>query len=537
MISKAWPAELMRALQQVEREMPEATAIAKAERLNQIQSIKVVTPGQLKNRLQALDGKKGDRSGVPGWRDMEIDPGPGLFDDAAAPPAETTPNRRLQPVEVQADMQDYEVIGGQFVFAFNGKVVRISRERMDAICADYSEYGGGLTQAELAREHGLPRPLVIRVLRAYGHYKASPPFTRETVAEAAEEGRADDLVERAVEVHERALIRKIEQAQVSRALARLRELESEDYRRRQEHEAVERAAARVQPLPPRSLVLSAGAAWHCHAPTTDEHAGKSADPRSDFGPGYSTDEAVRRLRAHADYLSAWIRSQPGRCTVLHRSFIGDIIETWKGSTASGTPLGGMDASDPDVFEAVLDALVYTITALRGAAERLVIRYVPGNHDGDMMHVLMGVLRRVCEVQGLHDVTVETHRRLYAHFRVGESLHILDHGKGYGPLTGYKARASAEVTAREVAGDDYDGARSIYTYVGHLHESQVSMLGHHHELIRLPALCENNDYETSLRLPGRGGARVFRLDARGRITDEHRVDAADLPAIAVGRSPA
>lgn len=533
MISSTWPAELVRALLQVEREMPEATNAEKADRLNDLQDIRRVTPGQVKNKIQALDGTKGDRPGVPGWRDKTVEgDGPTLLGKPVPPgePAETSPScgsARLDPVETQADMQDYELVGDTFVFAFEKKVITIDRARMDTICADYSEFGGGLKQAELARAHGLPLPIVRRVLTAYGQYKSSPPFTRETTAEAADAGELDALAERAVEVQEKALLKKIEHQQISNMRRRLLRLESEAYHREKLFEAAAEAAANVSVLPARNLVLNTGQPWHCHAPTTDEHAGLPSNPDENYGPGYGTPEAVGRIRFHADYTAAWVRSQPGSCETLRRSLLGDTMQAFNGTTKGGTPLR-TDMSDPEVFERLLDALLYGIVTLRGSARHQHIYYVPGNHEGDIAHLLALTIKRVVEAQGLDDVTVHIHRRLYEHFRIGESLHMLDHGTGYSSLSGNKAKTTAEVNAREVAGDDFDGAKRIYTYVGHLHESQIAMVGHHHELIRLPAMCENNDYETKLRLPGRGAARLFRLNELGHITDEHRLDFRSRP---------
>ena len=89
----------------------------------------------------------------------------------------------------------------------------------------------------------------------------------------------------------------------------------------------------------------------------------------------------------------------------------------------------------------------------------------------------------------------------------------------GALGGWKAKAQAEVVAREIGGEDYHGCDMIYTYCGHLHEEQRASHGGHLKLIRLESLGEADDFETSLRYASQPAAHLFRLDALGRISDE------------------
>lgn len=416
-------------------------------------------------------------------------------------------------VDTSIEQHRYFFDGQHYFFTVNSKIYRIPAERMEKICSDYSHHGGDLTQAELARKHGLPIPVMQAILGAYKHFKASLPFTREKVAAAAASGGLDALAEETVEVQEAALQRKIQEAEITRMRHRLRELESEEYHKEKVRAAAATAAEnlRLRPMQPKSL--SRGKAWQAHIISTDEHAGKGNDPTASYGRTYGTELMARRLMLHADYAAAWIRSEQGFCEVAHRSFLGDIFEAFKGTTVGGTHLK-TDLTDPQIWGIVLDAIIYSIDALRTCSRRVVVRLVGGNHDGALVVMLAQALERAYRMAKATDVEIRVVEKPYDHFLIGETLHVLDHGKGYGSLTGWKAKALAESNAREIAGQDFHRAKWIFTYVGHLHEDQVASYGGHHRLIRLPAFCESNEYETGLRLTGEAGFKLYRLDENG-----------------------
>lgn len=432
----------------------------------------------------------------------------------AEAPSEVAPAPYPRSVETETELHDYRLIGDKYLFVVDRRLFEIERDRMEKICADYSEQGGGMTQAEVARRHGLPLPILQRILRAYSHFKTSVPFTRERVAEAAAAGELDALADNAVEVAEHALQRKIAEAEITRMRLRLKELESQEYRRAKVREAAVAAAQGLAIPPALPKEHQVGIQWNALVVSTDEHAGKGSDSRTTYGPGYSTEKACRRLMLHADYTADWIRREGGVCDTIFRCFLGDILEAFKGTTLNGTHLK-TDLKDSIIWGHIMRAIIYSINALRPVCRRVVIRAVPGNHDGDLVPMLFEAVSIAYEMAGIADVEFVTHHLPYDSFLVGDTLHMLDHGRGYGNLTGFKAKTAAETNAREIGGELFAQAKWIYTYVGHLHEDQVASLGGHHKLIRLPAFCDSNDFETMLRLPGEAGFRLFRLDDAGR----------------------
>lgn len=438
--------------------------------------------------------------------------------------------KRKQGKQVDLGLQDYALVGNVYVFTINGRLWQIERERMERICADYSVYGGGMTQAQLAREHGLPIEVVKRILAAYKQYRASLPFTRETVKEAAERGELDTLAEQAVEAQEAALERKIAQKQVERMRARLEQLESQEYVKRKFLAELERIipqvhVAPVDILPPAfDREATAQEKWAAHIPTTDEHIGKYVWEKEAFGDNYDSDISCQRLVTHAQHAARWIASQPGRCAVAYRTFLGDFFHALTGQTEHGTRLD-QDTRSARVWAMGLEAAITSIQALARVAERVEVYGAMGNHDGFSFFQFMHALKLA--LQADPRITVHVSPRRYSAFRVGTTLHVLDHGYGVGTLTGWKAKAQAEVVAREIAGQEYEGVEQIYTYVGHLHEWSGASLGRHHELIRLPSLGESDEYETSLRFSTAPRAHVYRLDAQGRIETEYRIFAEAL----------
>lgn len=427
--------------------------------------------------------------------------------------------------KVDVGLHDYELVGDTFVFSINGKVWSIPRERMERICEDYSSYGGNLTQAELAREHGLPLEIVKRVLSAYKHYKASLPFTREKVKDYAERGELDALAEEAVEVQEHVLERKIQQKTVERAFARLRELEAEDYTRRQFYEQVGDLLTSIELPAVEKNFGPFGDNFVALVPTTDEHVGKYVwHKESITGQSLDTDLSCDYLKRHADMAAAWIHRRPGHCTRAVRMFGGDYFHALTGTTENGTHLS-QDTRGARVWTMGVEAAIYSIQQLRGVADEVAVYGAAGNHDGFHFFQFMHALKLA--FAGCPDVTVHADPRRFVAFREGTTLHVLDHGKGIGSLAAWKAQAQAEVVAREVGGELYHGAQNIYTWVGHLHEEQTATLGRHHHLIRLESLGESDDYETSLRYASDPVARVYALDGQGRLSDMHTIYAERL----------
>jgi hypothetical protein len=229
---------------------------------------------------------------------------------------------------------------------------------------------------------------------------------------------------------------------------------------------------------------------------------------------------------HADLAAEWIEGQPGDCGTAYRSFLGDMFHAITGETEHGTRLH-QDSRTQKVWKMATEAVIYGIERLAQSAHRVVVNAVPGNHEGkDESFKFFYSLDLY--FKNRPEIEIRVHPKRFAAFRVTDTLHVLDHGYGVGALGGWKARALAEGVAREA--DEYDGAEWIYTYYGHLHKKETTPAGAHHEMKRLPALCETDDYATDLRFPGRPCAILYRLDQRGRIESEHTLYADALALV-------
>lgn len=427
-------------------------------------------------------------------------------------------------VEIEEDLLDYAVVRdpetgdpARYHFVVDGQIYPIPADTWDSICADYSEMGGDLTQKQVAREYGISYPVLKRILRKAGQYKASLPMSRETIADASQ----DELVEKSLEAKEKRVVRKLQQEEVRELRRRVKQLEKEDYKRRKLAKAAARIAGEIEVPEPGLIDLAdgTGETFEAHVPTTDEHVGKLVRGKETFGDNYDTDIATDRIRAHGDRAVRRIAEWPGRCTVAHRSFLGDVLHAILGETEHGTSLD-QDTRSFRVWQHTVEAAVYGITSLLQVAETVKVRGVEGNHEGFLFYIFLDAIRRTFAD---HDrVDVELTPRKFDAFRVGDSLHVLDHGYGLNKLTTASGQVSMNTVARETGGEDFHGAKWIYTWLGDKHEYQTALVGRHHELIRLDSLGESDDYETSLRYASRPVGYVYRLKDDGRIADESRL---------------
>lgn len=410
--------------------------------------------------------------------------------------------------------QSYQYIDGKYLFVIAGKLIAVPYEQWDAICRDYSELGSNLTTAEVARKHGIPRNILTKILGLYGQFKASPPNCRERIGEHKEDFAP--LITEAIENDENRFIGELERSRDTAWRDDYLRLKREEVTRDRIIAAAEKFATGWKVPTPPKIKAKAGEEWEGHFPTTDEHAGKYNWSQETFGEDLDTKETCERLKRHAESAVEWIAGQPGRCRVAHRSLMGDLFHALTGMTEHGTKLD-QDTRSAKVLTMTLDALVYGVSLLAGAADHVHVRGSKGNHDGFQFVFALVALKAM--LAPLKNVTVHVNPGYYASFRVGTTLHILDHGYRMGALGGWKAKAQAEVVARETGREDYHGCEQIVTYCGHLHEEQRASHGGHLKLIRLPSLGESDDFETSLRYASQPAAHLFRLDRLGRISDE------------------
>lgn len=425
----------------------------------------------------------------------------------------------------ELDLLDYTFANGVYYFPVAGQIFPVPEDQWERVCEMYSEMGENRTAKEAARELGLPVSVLKRCLRQAGHYKASLPVSRESLLR----DDTSEIVERTLAAKEREVVAKFEREKRARWE---REYLSLKQRYLSDQRFIEDARQIMQEFEPPVIINTTSQdyqdPWSAHIPTADEHIGLLVWSDETFAANhYDSESAADRLMRHADLAAEWIAAQPGDCETIYRSFLGDLFHAITGETEHGTRLH-QDSRAQKVWKMAAQAVIYGVERLASCAQRVVVNAVPGNHEGkDESFKFFHSLDLY-----FHDrpnIEINVHPQRFTAFRVADSLHVLDHGYGVGSLAGWKAKALAEGVARE--SDGYSGAEWIYTYYGHLHTKESGEAGAHHEMKRLPALCETDDYATDLRRPGRPCSILFRLDPRGRIESEHTLyeDALSLAA--------
>lgn len=413
-------------------------------------------------------------------------------------------------------LRDYTLVDGTFIWSVDDRLVSIPYDRWEEMCHDYATMGADLSAAEVARKHGISVPVLKRLFTKYGQYKASPPVLRESIL--TNQGDLTPLIDTVVENQEAAFLEQLRVKQDDTWRIDYKRLVTErDLEDRLVKNAIEIMAGVVPPkFGSRPNRTRDAKPWRAHIPTTDEHLGKYVWGKESFGSNLTTDISCERLRRHADLAAQWVLDQGGHCEKIYRTLIGDLFHALTGETEHGTRLD-QDTRGARVWSMAFDTIEYGIGKLLQVADHVHLVGAKGNHDGfafwQFMHLLMIRYREE------ERVTVDAQPGPYGHFRVGESLHIVDHGYRVGSVGGWKAKAQAETTAREVGGEAFHGAKYIYTYIGHKHEWEVGVLGRHHTIIRLESLGEADDYETSLRYASEPVAHLFRLNHSGRITGD------------------
>lgn len=448
--------------------------------------------------------------------------------NAPPAPAPAQPAPVEYEIEARFAKNDYDFDGEKYYFPVNNQVVKIPKAAWERIVAAYSAEGGDQVQAAIAMELGMHKKVLEACLRAYGHFKARPPVTREALAEATRAGDLEPLYEKAIEVQEATFLQGLRHHKLGVLERENRDLKKALHARMAEQasfvdavaatlgpEAAPRDVLKVTPLPGNdySLVVT----------LFDPHFGLRVHGRQGFRKDFDTDLAadyVRRVfRAAAEYVAG----RPGRCRVARVVVGGDVFHAMEGRTRRGTPLE-RDRPDTEVFQAALGAFVDGIGALRAVAESVDYDGVPGNHDG--IHEWYLRMALSLYFRDAADVWVNTHERKRAFFHDGVALHVFDHGEEFTRFD-YTRLTKAELIAR-MTGEPFAQAEKVYFYVGHTHHREQKSWGPHLELIRANTLAHTNDHEEGLVFYGEPEVSFYALDAKGRIATEQRVYLTDAP---------
>lgn len=409
-----------------------------------------------------------------------------------------------QPFADEELEHDYFYSGTHFVFSVEGKTRAVPAPQWERILYDYVEAGKDMTRAEIAREHHLPRKVVEICLRKYGAYKASPPVSRERLSGAVTPEAEESLAEEIAEARQDRFLNRLERKNESKRETRLMELE------RFHHNVKEGMAALLEemdgwrspeadPVVDKTLagLNPEGAEFAAQAPIADLHAGKLVWGKESFGRDYDTRIAADRLQQHGEWLAATVAARAGRCSTLYLPDAGDLFHTLTGETEHGTILQ-FDSRPKKVWRETYGAKVAQIEFARRVADKVVVKGASGNHDHLFHYLFFDKLAE--RYRDAEDVVVDDDVRPTAYYVHGLTAHIFDHGQGIPKnLDSPSAKEKVRNMIQEVMGDDYWRCRYFYVYVGHLHEESVGgvvVAGSAIKIMRLPALCEADEYESS-----------------------------------------
>lgn len=426
----------------------------------------------------------------------------------------------------------YRFDGKDYSFSVNDELVSFPKELWEAAVRDYSGQGGNLTCYEVAAKYSIPVKVLEKCFSLYAHFKARPPVTREALAEAVVKGEMTPLMQQAIEAQEHKFGVKLEQQRVRQMEARLRELEQE---RLEQGELADAMRSLVQELVTsfggfaartvEKAPFPSGKVYDIHAPLFDLHAGLSQLKALGWSQrDYNSDTALRMVRQHGRSVANLIRQRHGTCRVAYLTHGGDTFHAPFGRTEHGRPLQ-RDTPDRLLMRELVQAFIVQIDAVRPHVEKVVVKGVEGNHGHLLDALILDFLALYYKDAADVEVSEDLNQRTY--FRVGETLHVLDHGTKFGNVTSTASMAFAERISRVVAGEDFHGATRIYFYVGHLHHRENATNSQeksqaHLNILRVPTICSANDYETFLGFYNESMTDVYFLDARGRIFATERL---------------
>jgi hypothetical protein len=354
-------------------------------------------------------------------------------------------------------------------------------------------------------------------------FKASAAWTRERLEAVEDPQEFEDLASATYEARAHSYQAKQMRYQLREMRKELDVLRSQDYERQKMHEMFEASISKIAPkfkswkVEKYQSAKRKAKAWVAHAAMADLHAGLYVWGKELWGGDYDLDAANRTIIEHARDVSEWIRSQPGKCETCYFTDIGDFFHGIGGATERGTPMH-QDTRSKKVLDEATEAKFEAVEIMRKCCEKLVLMGSNGNHDHLFHYDLFRSLKYY--FRQADDVEVYDALRPEQKFMVGETLHVLLHGRGIKALTTPANKIKVEVMLQEVVGEYWTKARKFVVYVGDLHEVQVATHGRKMLLKRLPAACPTDDFAQGGYWSHQPGAEAFRLDADGQIEDVH-----------------
>lgn len=325
------------------------------------------------------------------------------------------------------------------------------------IVRSYSNFDGSPASVnEIARSVKMPRPWVVKYLRAHGITHDREPFTPEEVLTRSD----DDLVEDALQLRRAAVYKKLEAAKwddIQKDAMKWRSFKDHTLR------AITTALqGHVPPTPKPLRIQQAKAPYAAVVGLTDFHWGKYSD-QEENGEHYSRTEARRRLyRCTEDVFSRVL--QFGAPEKIYVPIGSDFlqIDNDLGTTTRGT-VQDTDGTPAEILVSACRLMEEWIQTLRQIAPvELVL--MSGNHDRMMgLSILLYLEALYRRAEG---VTVHLRWNPRQYRTYGKNLLGFVHGDGVSKTTdlaGHMAREAASAWG-------ICPHRTIYT--GHLHNERT-----------------------------------------------------------------
>lgn len=412
--------------------------------------------------------------------------------------------------------------GREYVFELKDRLMVIEEDIWAEMIHLYTFEGGNKTLQEVANTYELPRKDLEIAFRMGGIFKRSPAWSREAI----EEAEGEDLALMGQATYE-AKLRSYGEFSVRNQLREQRKelevLRDKAHREEKMHEMFAESLQRIAPtfrswkVEKTVSATRKGEPWVCHAPMADLHAGLYVWGKELWGGDYDLSIAKETVIAHARDVAEWIRRQPGRCETCYFTDIGDYFHAVGGATDKGTPLH-QDTRSKKVLDEATEAKFEAVEIIRKVAGRVVLMGTSGNHDNLFHYDLFRSLRYYFRMAD--DVEVYDALRPETTFLVGDTLHVLLHGRGLRQLGTPSSKMKVDVMLQEVVGSYWNVAKRFIVYVGDLHEVQVATHGRKTLMKRLPAAAPTDDYAQGGFFSHQPGAQSFRLYPDGQIEDEH-----------------
>ena len=329
--------------------------------------------------------------------------------------------------------------------------------RIRQMVSDYSNLtGSASTVNEIARAHGLPRGIVIRILRALGTTHDSLPFTPEHAAESSIDALAEEAGQlRALEIHKR--LERDKWRKIQEDATHWRRFEAEVME--PEREFFRQHAPRYQP--PRLKLRPARSPYALILGITDEHWGKYA-PAVGGDCGYDRAQQRKLLLELIERMLGRV-VELGRPEKIIMPACSDDphIDTKLGTTTAGTPQE-MDGT-PAEIALTWRAMKCEQIDLVAQVAPVEVWYLPGNHNEHsaiyQFDALQGWMHHRRDIIFRGDPFQTVIASTY-----GNSLVAMHHGDKH------KVRELSEIVPKRFR-EAWGQTRWHYCWTGHYHTAQ------------------------------------------------------------------